>query len=585
MFSCNDDYLDKLPETAIGKENFFNTEEDLILYSYNIYDFQDTGIYTSEAYTMTDNAWSTGNVELKTIMTTSPNSTTITGGWDWTQLRDVNFFLENFSNAKIGDDRLKHYEGIGRFFRARFYADKVKRYSDVPWVDKVPGTESEDILFAGRDTRETVVQKILEDYEFAIANIDVSSPRGAVNRWLAKADFARFALYEGTFRRYHPELSLESSAAGILKRAEEVAKDIMDNGPFEVHNTGKPTEDYGSLFASQDLSGNEEIIFGRYYQSDVLNGDSGEGVFGNYETFPLKDLLQSYLMSDGSFYSSRPDYQKNEFVAEFKDRDPRLYQTFAYPGWELKRSGTYAQGAGLYVQQLAKNFSGYHQIKGFYNTTEWAERNSVDIPLYRLAEILLIYAEAKAELGELTQSDLDISVNLLRKRAGMPDLKLNPATDPVLAARFSNVTSGQKAEILEIRRERRIEMAFEGLRHDDLMRWESGKFLETEPQGIYFSRLGKHDLTGDGIPDIYLLPSSESIPNDKETNSLGKVLQYYRVGQFGQDVSVFFSTPSSGNIQIIQDVGTFVSPKYYYRPVPQTQVTLNPNLEQIFGWE
>src|SRR5690606_6532709 len=97
--ACNDDFLDKLPETSIGRENFFNTEEDLNLAIYNLYDFPSTGIYTNEAYTLTDNAYSTGNVELKTMMTTTPSSSTITGGWDWGQLRNINFFLENFRNA------------------------------------------------------------------------------------------------------------------------------------------------------------------------------------------------------------------------------------------------------------------------------------------------------------------------------------------------------------------------------------------------------------------------------------------------------------------------------------------------------
>src|SRR5690606_22598355 len=131
--ACNDEFLNKLPETSVGKENFFNTEEDLNLAIYNLYDFPSTGIYTAAAYTLTDNAYATGNVELKTMMTTTPSSTTITGGWNWEQLRNVNFFLENFRNAKIPEERLAHFEGLARFFRARFYASKVKRYSDVPW--------------------------------------------------------------------------------------------------------------------------------------------------------------------------------------------------------------------------------------------------------------------------------------------------------------------------------------------------------------------------------------------------------------------------------------------------------------------
>lgn len=586
--ACNDDFLDKTPETDIDAGSFFNTEEDLNLYIYNLYDFPSTGIYTSEAYTLTDNGFSTGNVELKNMMTTNPSSTTITSGWnkgDWEQLRKANFFLENFSKAGITAEKLSHFEGLARFFRARFYVEKVQRYSDVPWIDKVVTTDNGDILFGQRDSREMVVGKIMEDYDFAISNVDVSAIKGAVNRWVIKADYARFLLYEATFRKYHAELNLSGSAADLLQKAADIAKDIMDNGPFTIYTTGKPDQDYGSLFTSADLSGNLEVIFGRFYQANVLNGDSGEGVFGNYETYPLKDLVQAYLMKDGSFYSSRSNYQQNGFVEEFRDRDPRLYQTYAYPGWVLVRSGTYAQGAGLYVQQLAKNFSGYHQIKGFYNTTDQDIRNNMDVPLYRFAEILLIYAEARAELGQLTQGDLDITINRLRDRAGMPHMTLNPPIDPVEAAKFPNIGSGQRAEILEIRRERRVELAFEGRRYDDLMRWEVGKFLEKEPQGIYFANLGKHDLTGDGIPDIYLLPASQSIPNDKETNSLGKVLQYYRVGTFGQDVSLFLGGATSGNIQIIEDIGSFVTPKYYYRPIPQQQIQLNPNLKQIFGWE
>lgn len=588
--ACNDDFLEKKPETDIDAGSFFNTEEDLNLYIYGLYDFPSTGIYTDDAYSLTDNAFSTGNVELKTMMTTAPSSTTITTGWskeDWEQLRKANFFLANFGKASISQERRDHFEGLARFFRARFYVAKVKRYSDVPWIDKALTQDSLVALSGERDARELVVSKIIEDYEFAINKVDVSVPKGAVNRWLVKADYARFLLYEGTYRKYHAELNLSGSAADLLQKATEVAKDIMDNGAFSLYTTGKPNEDYGSLFASADLSGNPEVIFGRFYQANVLNGDGGEYVFGNYETYPVKDLLQAYLMEDGTFYSGQSNYQQYEFVEEFRNRDPRLYQTFAYPGWVLVRSGTYAQGAGLYVQQLAKNFSGYHQIKGFYNTTDQDVRNNIDVPLYRFAEILLIYAEARAELGQLTQGDLDITVNKLRDRVAMPHMTLGVTMDPVEAAKFPNVSSGQRAEILEIRRERRVELALEGRRYDDLMRWDAGKLLEKEPQGIYFASLGKHDLTGDGIPDIYLLPASESIPdnNNKETNSLGKVLQYYRVGTFGQNVSVFLGGATAGNLQIIENAGTFVSPKYYYRPIPQQQVLLNPNLKQIFGWE
>ncbi len=585
LTACNDDFLEKFPEAEIGRESFFKTAEDLNLYIYGIYDYPSTGIYSSDSYTLTDNGGSTGNVELKTMMLGTPNSTSLNSGWNWGQLRKVNFYMDNFRNANLTQERMNHFEGLGRYFRARFYAGMVRRYSDVPWIDRVVESNSEDLLFAGRDSREVVVNNLMADFEFAANHVDKTAPTGAVNGWQVKMEYARALLYEGTFRRYHPELNLQGSAEGLLRKAVEVADDIIKNSPYRIHNTGKPMEDYASLFANPNLAGHSEVLFARHFQANVLNGDSGDGFFGNYEAYPSKDLVQAYLMKDGTFYSSQPNYEQNEFVDEFADRDPRLYQTYAYPGWVLIRTGTYTRGTGLYVQQLQRNFSGYHQIKGFYNTTVQDDRNNMDVPLYRLAEVLLIFAEAKAELGQLTQADLDASINLLRSRAGMPHMGLNPPVDPVQAAKFANVTGPQRAEILEIRRERRVEMAFEGLRHDDLMRWEVGKSLEKVPLGLYFSRLGEHDLTGDGVADIVLLPASGTIPEPLGRNSLGVVLTYYRVGAFGQDVSFYLSGGTNGNVQIVERTGTFVSPKYYYRPVPQSQVLLNPALTQIFGWE
>ena len=581
--SCNDNYLNKLPETAINKENFFRTQNDLEMYVLNLYNFSASEIYEADA--TTDNASTTGVKEIKTMMLGSPSSTTITTGWSWGRLRDINFYLENMRNANLSEEVLNHYEGLGRYFRARFYVDKVQRYSDVPWIDKVVTTADEATLMGKRDTRDFVVQKIMEDFEFAAQHVNASSESGAVNKWVVLQEFSRFALYEGTFRRYHNELSLEASANTFLTKAQQAAERVMNEGGFQIHNTGKPNEDYASLFFNQNLEGNKEVIMARYYTNNILNGSSWPGMFGNYEYYPLRDMVQSYLMKDGTFYSAQAGYQTYSFVKEFENRDPRLSQTYAYPGWQLSYTSTYSQGDPLYVQQLAKNFSGYHQIKGFLNTLNLEVRNNIDIPIYRYAEVLLNYAEAKAELGTITQSDLDKSVNLLRKRAGMPDMTMNVGLDPVMAERYPQVQGTQKNLVLEVRRERRVELAFEGYRFNDLMRWKSGKLLERKPEGIYFSGLGKHDMTGDGIPDLILLPASESIPEVRETNSLGAVLRYYRAGTFGQDVSVFLNEGNKGTVGIVENTGTFIDPKYYYRPVPQNQMLLNPNLTQIFGWE
>jgi hypothetical protein len=585
--ACNDDFLERTPETDISEEDFFHTTDDLDTYLYGLYDFSGVGIYVADAGT--DNAATTGVTELKNMMSGAPTAANITEGWTWDQLRKVNYYLDHFGTAKLTEPQQRHYEGMGRFFRAKFYMGKVQRYSDVPWYDKTL-TQSDPDLFKGRDGRALVVDKIFEDLEFARQYVDAAGDEdraGAVNRWVVRAIMAQAALYEGTYRKYHAELELQATANQYLELAAEVAGEIIDDGGFALHETGRPESDYASLFISEDLEGNSEVILGRFNEANLLNSGWWGYMFGNYEMSPSKDLLQTYLMADGTPYTSQPGYATDEFVEEFENRDPRLAQTYAYPGWELVNSGTYAQGAGIYIQELSRNFTGYHQLKGFVNDTDTDVQNNLDIPLIRLAEMYLIYAEAKAELGELTQGDLDNTVNKIRARAGMPALSINPSVDPVLQAQYPLVTSAQAAVLLEIRRERRVELALEGSRFNDLMRWHAGKRVEIEPEGLYFPGLGKYDLTGDNVEDIILLSADAEIPAeaDKEQNSLGKTLVYYRVGAIGTDGATLFLTEGErGNVATADDLGMFDEPKFYYRPVPQPQVLLNPNLKQIMGW-
>ncbi|MGM1428031.1 RagB/SusD family nutrient uptake outer membrane protein [Sphingobacterium lactis] len=582
MLSCNDSYLDIKPETTIQKGDFFKTESDMEMYVLNLYDFRAADFYEADA--TTDNASTTGNKEIKNMMLGNVTAANTTTGWDWDQLRKVNFLLENIAGSNLSEAKKKHYEGLGRYFRARFYAEKVQRFSDVPWVDKVISEKDEASLFGPRNKREEVVAKIMEDFAFAAANVETAKVAGKVNRWVVLQEYSRFALYEGTYRKYHTYLNLEKTAQEFLTKAYQIAEEIMTKGGFSIHNTGKPEADYLSLYNSSSLENNPEVILGRMYATNIINRSDWPGMFGSYEYYPLRDMLQSYLMKDGSVFTSKQGYETMGFVDEFKNRDPRLAQTYAAPGWELIYVSTYSQGPGIYIQQMTKNFSGYHQIKGFLNYKEQDTRFDMDIPLYRYAEVLLNFAEAKAELGLANQADLDRSVNLLRRRAGMPDMPVTPALDPKMARDYSNVTAGNKSLILEIRRERRVELAFEGFRFNDLMRWHAGKLLEKKPQGIYFSGLGNHDMTGDGVPDVKLIDQSQSIPEVREKNSLGVPLRYFRVGKFGQDVSFFLSEGNKGYIDVVDKVGEFEQPKYYYRPVPQNDVNLNPNLKQIFNW-
>lgn len=584
--SCNDAFMDRQPHTEIIAEKYFNTEEDLKLYCYGLIN---TPGYDYVGDAGTDNQATTDNVEVKNIMTSAnPSSVTVDASasqWSWDRLYDINFFLENCERVAVTEDVLKHYQGIARFYRASFYMDKVKRYSDIPWYDKTLSTDDPD-LYKPKDKREFVVEKIFEDYKFAAEHVKTDQPRGSIDRWIVLAMMSRHALYEGTYRKYHDELGLQSTAGDFLRMAVSAASEIMQKGGFSIYDTDNPDEDYYTLFNSLDLSTNPEIIQARYYEYGTAGNGFWAYMFGNYIPCPTKDLVQSYLMSDGSFYSSQSGWETKQFVEEFKDRDKRMYQTLAYPEWELVNTMTYAPGAGIYVQNLNKNFSGYHQIKGFINDKDESYYQSIDYPVIRYAEVLLNYAEARAELGELTEDDLNNTIDILRDRAGFENgLELNPPTDPVMAASFPGISS----ILLEIRRERRVELAFEGFRFDDLMRWKAGKLLEKEPEGLYFPSLGDFDLTGDGVADIRLIPSSEEIPaeEDKEVNSKGDKLVYYRAGTIDDSsATVYLTNGTSGNILTIKDMGTFQEPKFYYRPIPRHEMELNPNLgEQLFGWK
>lgn len=579
--ACKKGELDRYPQVTISPNLFFNTEEDLALYVNGLLSQPDRNSYLNDQ--STDNVATTAAVEVKNIMLGAANAQNITTGWSWGRLRNINYFLENYQKAQVTAAIKNHYAGLARYYRAEFYLDKIKRFSDVPWYSGTlePGDEE---LYRPRDPRALIADSIMADLDFAYKNVKESVPVGTPGKWAVATLYTRAALYEGTYRKYHSELNLSASANTFLQTAARVAGEMIAAKKFSIYNTNRPDQDYATLFSSQDLTGNSEVILTNIFDLSKSKGQNVNSVvFGDYEQAPAKDLLLTYLMKDGSRFTDVAGYAQKGFVEEFKNRDPRLAQTMVYPGW------TRVPDATPYIQRLNKNFTGYHQLKGYVNSIDNNILNGVDFPVYRYAEILLSYAEALAELGTLTQSDLDQSINLLRKRAGMPDLNLGQANanpDALLQQQYPNVAANAGV-IFEIRRERRVEFAFENLRYDDLMRWKAGKLLTKSPEGMYFAGLGKYDLTGDGIDDIILIDRTATIPAEeqKEKNSLGVKLVYYRAGTIGTDATVYLKAGNSGgNIVTESVIRNFEEPKFYYRPIPQKEVTLNPKLKQIFGW-
>jgi hypothetical protein len=586
--ACNDDFLDRYSQTKVSPDVFFNNQQDLALYVNGLLSMPGIGSYLNDQDT--DNAATTGAVEMKVVMTGSPSSQTINGGWDWSRLRNINYFLDNYHKAQVAADIKAHYAGLARYYRAQFYLDKVARFSDVPWYSKTL-TDADEDLYKTQDPRAVVMDSVMADLAYAAANVaDIRDnrklvPTGTPDKWAVMTQYARTALYEGTYRKYHSELNLQAPAGKFLETAATVSADIIASGNFKIFNNGKPNTDYAALFNSGDLGTNQEVILANIYdQAKQAGGNVNSTVFGDYEQAPSRDLVQTYLMKDGSRFTDIAGYQQFGFVKEFQNRDPRLAQTLVYPGWVRVPDAT------PYIQRLNKNFTGYHQLKGYMNTTDNNALNGTDFPVYRYAEVLLTYAEAKAELGTLTQADLDKSVNLIRARADLPNLLLTEANakpDAFLAAKYPNVTGANRGVILEIRRERRVEFAFENLRFDDIMRWQAGKLLTVIPEGMYFAGLGKYDMTGDGVEDIILIDKSKTIPDEKnkEKNKLGVPLVYYRAGAIGEDVTVYLKNGTAGGTMVTETAARkFEDPKYYYRPIPRKEMVLNPKLKQVFGW-
>lgn len=523
--SCNDSFMDRYPIAEVSPENSFKTARDLELYTNGFYENLPAIKTIIEKDLTTDNVLYTNiPVEQRSDDRTIPSDVG-SGGWSWGDLRTVNLFFDHYKQCTDLVARDK-YEGIARFFRAWFYFDKVKRFGDVPWYETVIQTGDKDLLYKPRDNREFVMDKIIEDLELAIDKLDNKRASDQVNCWTALSLLSRVCLYEGTYRKYHTELNLQGSDV-LLEKAYKAAERVMNESGYKLYSTGNVDTDYRDLFASSDLR-EEEVILGRRY-SLILNKMHNINYYFTSRTQKdiglTKDFVDSYLLqSNGKPFTSKSNYATMGFYEEMQNRDKRLAQTIRSVGY--KRIGDNA----IQLPDFAATMTGYQVSKFVSDVSQDGDGASYqDIAIIRYAEVLLNYAEAKAELGLLTQDDIDKSIKLIRNRVGMPNLNMgdaNQSPDAIMAAMYPTVTGTNKGVLLEIRRERRIELALEGFRWDDLVRWRAGKLLEPHFTGMYFPSLGEFDLDNDGKIDLLLYKEgNEPQSNASQKVKIGGVIQ------------------------------------------------------------
>ena len=295
-----------------------------------------------------------------------------------------------------------------------------------------------------------------------------------------------------------------------------------------------------------------------------------------------RKFVASVLMADGTRFTDKEGWETMAFVDEMKDRDPRLSAIAVGPG------NVWLGDTEVSAPDLGCTVTGYQVMKFVMDKTlpEWGrvDKSYNDMPVFRYAEVLLNYAEAKAELGTLTQDDIDITVNALRDRVGMTghlsldDANANP--DSYLGSSefgYRNVTGANKGVILEIRRERAVELAMEGFRLSDLLRWREGKCLEQPIYGMYFKGIGKYDLTGDGKADINIW---------KDTNPKSKDVVDY---ELGTATGIELTDGASGYVYHHSGVTrSFDENRDYYYPIPTKERQLyhekGVDLKQNPGW-
>ena len=438
-------------------------------------------------------------------------------------------------------------------------------------------------LYGPRDKRELVMDSVLADINYACANITTTNDpsRTTVTKNVAYAFKSRLCLFEGTFRKYHTELNLQSSATAWLTDAAEAAKYLMDNGGYALNTAGGSGNSYRQVFISSAPIASEVI---QASVSDLTlnvlhdaNWWWTSGTYGAKASF-TRTFINTYLKLDGTPFTNDPAYKTMVFKDEVKNRDLRLKQTI--------RSGDYKRiSGGVPVPAppvFSYTFTGYQPIK-FTLDDMYYDAGSLNInsvALFRYAEVLLNYAEAKAELGTLTDADWALTVGKLRERGGITGgLTTKPTqADPYLVTNYFPGISDPS--ILEIRRERGIELSIEGFRFSDILRWKRGQLMEQEWNGFYVPALvSPMDLNEDGILDVAFYQGTAPAPVAGVT--------YVNVSATvsGKTNSQQLKNGNSGELTWMNEIPRKWDDKMYYYPIPQEDLQKNPALGQNPGWQ
>ena len=532
--------LDRLPETTLSDNNFWQGETDLRGACNKLY---------------VDLPGFSHDTRADDIIGTAANSVS-SGNWsvpstagDWTdpykKIAVANNIIEKGEAAPLTDAQKNRWTAEAYFFRAYHYFDLVKKYGDVPLILKAFDTTDDPEIKSPRTPREEVIQQCYSDLRFAEENLpdidDVKSDAdwGRVSKSAARGMLVRIGLYEGTFSKYH---GLSSDSKSHLRVAIDAAERLISSGKHDLY------PDFQKLFYF-DGEGrqNPENVFVKIYGP---NGASGVIVHSNSRGLEnavsvTRQTVDQFLYTDGlprEKTALRVEETAHDSV--FVNRDPRMAMTFFKKGEEAYKAGYNPFGN--------QHGNGYGIKKGFM-LDEWntSNKETVDKMIIRYAEILISYAEALYEYnGQITDSQLDQTINKIRERAGF-DVRL---TNDFVAANGLSM-------IDEIRRERLVEFIDENLRYNDIIRWKiAEKVLPAAMLGLKYNDADELSTPRENI---------ESRLTDANGMFNGK------------------KVADEADIYVIEDAAnrSFNTAKDYYYPVPTYEIaTSEGSVTQNPGW-
>lgn len=576
--------LDQVPQSTADNNAVFGSEKGLELYANSFYETASpdnilpTGNDIIRSDEMSDFGARSSVPDFLREGAYGPRQST---GWNWKALRNINYFIENNNRETVPADARKHYMALARFFRALFYFEKVKRFGDVPWINKTAAVDDPS-LFNGRDPRTVVMDSVLADLNFACENIRTTSDptRSLITKSVAYGYKSRICLFEGTFRKYQTTYNLQPTAERWLNEAISASEKVIKEGGFSLNETGGNEKSYRQIFTNNTPVANEVMLSFVCDPALSIYNDANwwwtSATYGARLSF-TRTYVNTYLSTDGTPFTNKAGYQTLTFAEEVKGRDKRLQQTIRMGSYKRINGGKEEAAPPIF----SYTYTGYQPIKWTLDDTYYdgGTRNINSISIMRYAEILLNNAEAKAELNKLTDQDWALTVGALRKRAGITGgtSAVPTMVDPYLQTNYFPGISD--AAILEVRRERATELCLEGFRFYDIVRWKRGPLMEQKWNGFYVPALNQPmDLNEDGKMDVAFVKGTPTSPvsgvtyiNVAETISAGVNPQR-------------LTNDTSGEITWLNNVPRKWEEKHYLYPIPETDRLFNPKLGQNPGW-